>query len=77
MNHHQRLTQRELDVLRTILAGHITVGEVAAQLIISPSTARCHLTNIYRKTGVKSRTHLVLMCLDRIERVPALKGYKF
>ena len=77
MNHHQRLTQRELDVIRTILAGHITPREVAAELLISHRTVRSHLTNIYEKVGVKSLTRLVLMCLDRIERSPVLRGYKF
>lgn len=77
MDHHQRLTQRELDVIRTILAGHITPIEVAAELTISRRTVRSHLTNIYQKAGVKSLTRLVLMCLDRIERAPALRGYKF
>lgn len=77
MRPNHRLTDRERDVIRAMLAGHVTADEVAAHLIISSATVKAHLTNIFQKTGVKSRTHLVLMCLDRIPRVPALRGYKF
>lgn len=77
MEHLHRLTSRELDVIRAILAGHVTREQIAAHLSISPRTATSHMSNIRGKTNVRSKAQLILMCLDRIERAPALQGYKF
>ena len=48
------LTSRERDVLR-LLAGRLTVREIAGELYISPNTLKFHLKTIYRKLGVASR----------------------
>jgi len=48
------LTAREVDVLR-LLARGLTSKEIAAQLVISPKTARNHIEHIYAKIGVSSR----------------------
>ena len=77
MRNLHRLTSRELEIIRAILDGATTSQEVAERLTISYRTVRSHLTNIYLKAGVKSQARLILMCLDRIERAPALRGYKF
>lgn len=49
------LTARELEVLRLLAAG-LTNREVAARLVISEHTVHRHVTNLYRRLGVSSRT---------------------
>jgi ATP/maltotriose-dependent transcriptional regulator MalT len=49
------LTARELEVLRALVAG-LTNREIAARLVISEHTVHRHVTNVYRKLGVSSRT---------------------
>ena len=48
------LTSRELAVLRLLAAGR-TNAQIGAELYISPTTARVHVSNILRKLGVTSR----------------------
>ncbi len=52
------LTEREMEVLR-LLATHLSSTEIAAQLVIAPSTVRSHIKNIYSKLRVHSRTEAV------------------
>jgi DNA-binding NarL/FixJ family response regulator len=49
------LTAREVEVLRLVAQG-LSDTQVAAQLVISPRTVNSHLTSIYNKLGVDSRT---------------------
>ncbi len=49
------LTAREVEVLRLVAQG-LTDAQVADQLIISPRTVNWHLTVIYSKLGVSSRS---------------------
>jgi DNA-binding CsgD family transcriptional regulator len=49
------LTHRELEVLRLVAAGK-TNKAVAAELVVSERTVHRHLSNIYAKLGVTSRT---------------------
>jgi DNA-binding NarL/FixJ family response regulator len=49
------LTSREVEVLRLVAQG-LTNEQVANQLIISPRTVDTHLTSIYGKIGVSSRS---------------------
>jgi DNA-binding NarL/FixJ family response regulator len=49
-----RLTAREVDVLRLLVAGKSN-PEIAAALFISPRTAETHVTHILAKLGVTSR----------------------
>ena len=52
------LTQTELRVLQLVAAGQTTV-EIAEELFVADKTVKNHLANIYRKLGVKNRSHAV------------------
>ena len=52
------LTERELEVLRLLAAGHSNAG-MAAQLFVERSTVKTHLIHVYSKLGVHSRTQAV------------------
>jgi DNA-binding CsgD family transcriptional regulator len=58
------LTPRELDVLRLMARG-LTDAEVAEQLFLSPRTVGTHLTSIYGKLGVSSRTAAARIAIER------------
>src|SRR5207248_5259152 len=49
------LTAREVEVLR-LLAQGLTDAQIAEQLVISPRTVTNHLTSIYSKIQVSSRS---------------------
>ena len=49
------LTAREVEVLRLVAAGHSN-PQIAAALFLSHKTVQRHLSNIFAKTGVTSRT---------------------
>jgi LuxR family maltose regulon positive regulatory protein len=51
----ETLTPREVQVLRLVVAGHSNRA-IAEQLVISVWTVKSHLTKIYRKLDVTSRT---------------------
>ncbi|HLG60381.1 MAG TPA: LuxR C-terminal-related transcriptional regulator [Ktedonosporobacter sp.] len=50
-----QLTAREKEILRLVATG-ITDAQIAQQLIISPRTVSWHLSSIYAKIGVSSRS---------------------
>jgi DNA-binding NarL/FixJ family response regulator len=58
------LTQREMDVLRLVAQGADNKN-IAAQLIVSESTIANHLSSIYQKLHVNSRTQAALVALRR------------
>jgi non-specific serine/threonine protein kinase len=59
-----QLTARERDVLRLVAQG-LTDSQVAAELVLSPRTVQSHLSTIYSKLGVATRTAAVRIALDR------------
>ncbi len=54
---HQRLTGRELDVLRLLASGK-TVSEAAKQLLLSVKTVSTHRTRILAKMNMKTNAEL-------------------
>ena len=52
------LTLRELEVLKLIEAGRSN-QDIADELVISMPTVKRHISNIYAKLGVESRTQAV------------------
>jgi non-specific serine/threonine protein kinase len=58
-----RLTSREVEVLRVVAAG-LTNKQAAERLSVTPRTINAHLTSIYGKIGVTSRTGAVRFALD-------------
>jgi DNA-binding CsgD family transcriptional regulator len=57
--HRDELTPQELQIAR-LIAGGATNREIAANLFLSPKTIETHLTRIYRKLGLRSRSQLAL-----------------
>ncbi len=53
----QELTPQELQVALVVAEG-VTNAEAAARLFLSPKTIEYHLSNAYRKLGVRTRTEL-------------------
>jgi DNA-binding NarL/FixJ family response regulator len=52
-----RLTEREKDILQSLIKG-LSYKEIAAQAFISVETLNSHIKNIYRKLNVHSRSEL-------------------
>jgi DNA-binding CsgD family transcriptional regulator len=62
-----QLTPQELQIARLVAKGK-TNRDVAATLFVTPKTVEFHLTRVYRKLGIHSRTELVLrMAHDETE----------
>ena len=58
------LTDRELEVLRLAAQG-LTNYDIAQRLYISVRTVEAHLTHVYNKLGVGSRTEAVVRAIQR------------
>ena len=59
-----QLTERELEVLRLAAKG-MSNREIARDLTISERTVQTHLTNVFNKMGVGSRTEAVVHALRK------------
>jgi DNA-binding NarL/FixJ family response regulator len=57
------LTRREIEVLRLVAKG-LTNAQVAQALVITPRTVNAHLTAIYAKLGVTSRSGAIRYALE-------------
>ncbi|MFE0678076.1 response regulator [Streptomyces sp. NPDC058867] len=57
------LTAREGEVMRLIAAGR-TNDEIAAELVVSPLTAKTHVSRIMAKLGARDRSQVVIMAYE-------------
>jgi ATP/maltotriose-dependent transcriptional regulator MalT len=67
------LTEREVEVLRLLAAGHSN-REIAAELFIATKTASVHVSNILGKLGVASRTEAAAVAHAQGIGLPAPRG---
>lgn len=58
------LTEREREVVELLVLG-LTNAAIAVELDVAPQTIKFHLTNVYRKLEVGSRTSVVALVLGR------------
>lgn len=59
------LSYREAEVATEVVKG-IGNKEVATKLFVTEKTIKFHLTNIYRKMGLKSRSQLIVWCMPHV-----------
>jgi DNA-binding NarL/FixJ family response regulator len=57
------LTEREREITRLVAAG-LTNSEIAGRLVISPLTAKTHVSNVLRKLGCRDRAALVALAYE-------------
>ncbi|MGH8821541.1 MAG: response regulator transcription factor, partial [Rhodoferax sp.] len=57
-NQHDKLSDREKEVLKMVANGY-TSSEIGARLLISFQTVNTHVKNIYRKLHVRTRAQAV------------------
>jgi two-component system, NarL family, nitrate/nitrite response regulator NarL len=62
-----RLTAREQDVLRGVLDG-LANKEIASRIEVSESAVKAVLQQMFHKTGVRTRSQLVRVALERYSR---------
>jgi DNA-binding NarL/FixJ family response regulator len=58
------LTQREQAVLKGVFEG-LTNKEIGARLVISESSVKAVLQQLFEKTGVRTRSQLVRIALEK------------
>ncbi|MFK8139475.1 MAG: response regulator transcription factor [Bdellovibrionales bacterium] len=59
------LSNREVEVAELVSKG-MANKEVADKLFVTEKTVKFHLTNIYKKMEIKSRSQLIVWCLPHL-----------
>jgi DNA-binding NarL/FixJ family response regulator len=57
------LTDREREIL-TLVSQHLTNSEIAERLVLSPKTVRNHVSNIFSKLQVATRSQAIILARD-------------
>jgi DNA-binding NarL/FixJ family response regulator len=57
------LTAREREVVRLVATG-LSNEDIAGELVISPLTAKTHITRAIAKLGVRDRVQLVIVAFE-------------
>jgi DNA-binding NarL/FixJ family response regulator len=66
----ESLTPQELQIALAVARGK-TNREAGAELFLSPKTIEAHLSRVYRKLGISSRTQLVRLLTESQAHQPA------
>ncbi len=64
LKYHYGITTKERAVIELICQG-LSTEEIARRRHVSPNTVKCHISNIFNKTEVKSRTQLISLFLRK------------
>jgi DNA-binding CsgD family transcriptional regulator len=59
------VTSREVDVLKRVAAGR-TNKQIASDLVLSPKTVERHISSLFDRTGVRSRTALIAVAAEHL-----------
>ncbi|QYF73252.1 response regulator transcription factor [Cryobacterium sp. PAMC25264] len=67
------LTEREREILLLVGSGHAN-GDIAAELVISPHTAKTHVNRMMTKLGAHDRAQLVIIAYESGLLVPGAQA---